>query len=103
MPIQQYSEPEFDPYGDQRAAGSLDTGRWMAPVVETPLDIRLDRLAQRGLAPEAARARIATQSTDAERRALADVVVLNDGSLAALAAHVDRLWGTLAAEAERTR
>lgn len=72
-------------------------------VVESPLDIRLDRLAQRGLAPEAARARIATQSTDAERRALADVVVLNDGSLAALAAHVDRLWGTLAAEAERTR
>lgn len=37
MPIQQYSEPEFDPYGDQRAAGSLDTGRWMAPVAETPL------------------------------------------------------------------
>ncbi|GMA26855.1 3-phosphoshikimate 1-carboxyvinyltransferase [Arenivirga flava] len=37
MPIQQYSEPEFDPYGDQRAAGSLDTGRWMAPVAGTPL------------------------------------------------------------------
>lgn len=37
MPIQQYSEPEFDPYGDQRAAGSLDTGRWMAPLAETPL------------------------------------------------------------------
>lgn len=72
-------------------------------VVETPLATRLDRLAQRGLAPEAARSRIATQSTDAERRALADVVVLNDGSLAALAAHVERLWGTLAAEAERAR
>jgi dephospho-CoA kinase len=38
------------------------------------------------------RARIASQATDAERRAAADVVVANDTDLATLQARTDRLW-----------
>jgi dephospho-CoA kinase len=35
---------------------------------------------------------MAAQATDEERRAAADVVIENDGSLAELRAAVDRLW-----------
>ena len=38
------------------------------------------------------RARMAAQASDAERRAVADVVLSNDGDLDALRAAVDRVW-----------
>ena len=54
---------------------------------------RLHRLAQaRGMTAEEARARMAAQATDEQRRAAADVVLDNDGSLEDLLAAVDRLW-----------
>jgi dephospho-CoA kinase len=64
-------------------------------VVEAPLETRVARLAGRGLAEADARARIAAQATDEERRAIADHVVVNDGDLAALDAAIDRLWVAL--------
>jgi dephospho-CoA kinase len=46
--------------------------------------------------PEAeARARIGAQAGDEQRRAVADVVIENDGALAALNARVDEIWRTV--------
>lgn len=61
-------------------------------VVEADLEARLERLERRGLEAEQAMARVASQATDAERRAVADVVIANSGSLEDLAQAVDRMW-----------
>lgn len=61
-------------------------------VVETPLELRLQRLAGRGLDAETARARIAVQATDEQRRAVADLVLDNSGSVADLRSQVDAAW-----------
>ena len=63
-------------------------------VVEAQLELRLERLAARGMTRDEALARIAVQATDEERRAVADVVVSNSGALEDLSAEVDRLWST---------
>ena len=63
-------------------------------VVEADLELRLKRLAQRGMDREHALARVASQATDEERRAVADVVLSNSGSIDELEADVDRLWST---------
>ena len=63
-------------------------------VVEAQLEVRLERLAARGMTRDEALARIAVQATDEERRAVADVVVSNSGALEDLSAEVDRLWST---------
>jgi dephospho-CoA kinase len=69
-------------------AGSYD----LVVVVETDLATRLRRLVERGLPEDDARARIAAQATDEQRRAVADVVLDNSGSREELAAAVDRFW-----------
>jgi dephospho-CoA kinase len=61
-------------------------------VVEAPEAARLTRLAERGMATDEARARMAAQASDADRSAVADVVIRNDGTLADLAARVDAVW-----------
>jgi dephospho-CoA kinase len=61
-------------------------------VVEAPADVRVPRLVARGLTADDARARIAAQATDEQRRAVADVVLRNDGTPEALRAQVDRFW-----------
>ena len=61
-------------------------------VVEADLETRVGRLVSRGLTQEDARARIAAQAGDAERRAVADVVLDNSGTQEQLAAQVDRFW-----------
>jgi dephospho-CoA kinase len=66
-------------------------------VVEAPLETRLARLADRGLPEEHARARIAAQATDEQRRAVADEIVQNTGDRAELAIAVDTLWTRLRA------
>jgi dephospho-CoA kinase len=76
-------------------AGSHD----LVLVVETDQDIRVARLVDRGMTAEDARARIASQATDAQRRAVADVVLRNDGDRDALAAQVDRFWAERVAPA----
>jgi dephospho-CoA kinase len=74
-------------------AGSYD----VVLVVQADPEVRVHRLVQRGLGEEDARARIAAQATDEQRRAVADVVLDNDGTEEQLAAQLDRFW------AERVR
>lgn len=69
-------------------AGSYD----LVVVVEARQETRVTRLVERGLAESDARARIATQATDEQRRAVADVVLDNSGTLEHLAEQVDRFW-----------
>jgi dephospho-CoA kinase len=64
-------------------------------VVEAPLDLRLVRLEQRGVAREDAQRRAAAQASEEERRALATHVVDNSGDLAHLEAQVETLWADL--------
>jgi dephospho-CoA kinase len=66
-------------------------------VVEAPEEVRLERLAARGMDPTDARARIVAQATDAERRAVADAVLDNSGSPADLERQVEALWDDLSA------
>jgi dephospho-CoA kinase len=66
-------------------------------VVEAPLEVRLIRLAHRGMIEADARARIASQASDTDRRAVADYVVDNGGDLAHLERQVDELWPKLLA------
>lgn len=61
-------------------------------VIETPVGTRLERLAERGLDPAAARARIASQADDATRAAAADVVIRNDGTPEELRRRVTEVW-----------
>jgi len=69
-------------------AGSYD----LVLVVEADEETRVERLVRRGLTEEDARARIAAQASDEERRAVADVVLDNSGTPEELAAQVDRFW-----------
>ena len=68
-------------------------------VVEADREIRLARLAERGLTRAEAEARMAAQATDEQRRAIADEIVRNDGDLDSLARQVDRLWDRLSGSA----
>jgi dephospho-CoA kinase len=77
------------------AESELAAGFDAVVVVEAPADIRLRRLAQRGMAENDARERMRAQASDEQRRAIADEVIRNDGSLEALAAQVDAVWKRL--------
>lgn len=69
-------------------------------VVTAPVEQQVDRAARdRGMDPEEARARIAAQVAPERREAVADVVIRNDGDLAALEDQVDALWQRLSEEA----
>ncbi|WP_176445402.1 dephospho-CoA kinase [Blastococcus mobilis] len=61
-------------------------------VVEADPATRVSRLVQRGLTAEDARARMAAQASDGQRRAVADVVLDNSGTPEQLAEQVDRFW-----------
>ena len=79
-------------------AGSFD----LVLVVEAAQDVRVARLVGRGLPESDARARIAAQATDEQRRAVADVVLDNIGTPEELAAQVDRFWSERVAPALRS-
>jgi len=49
-------------------------------------------VADRGMTEAEARSRIAAQATDEQRRAVADVLIVNEGTLAELREQVDRAW-----------
>jgi dephospho-CoA kinase len=62
-------------------------------VVTAPREVRLDRLVSaRGMDRADAEARMATQASDEQRAAVADVLIDNSGDRAALDATVDALW-----------
>ncbi|MGY1803980.1 dephospho-CoA kinase [Blastococcus sp. SYSU D00922] len=69
-------------------AGSYD----LVLVVEADPEIRVRRLVGRGLTEEDARARIAAQASDEQRRAVADVVLDNSGTPEQLADQVAAFW-----------
>ena len=71
-------------------------------VVATDPQTQLRRLVdQRGMSEADARARIASQATPEQRRAVADIVIDNDGDLLALDRRVREVWADLAARAGR--
>jgi dephospho-CoA kinase len=70
----------------------LAPGYPLVIVVHAPAASRLRRLARRGMPVEDARARIAAQATDAQRRAAADVWLDNEGPTEGVLAEVDDLW-----------
>jgi len=72
-------------------AGGFD----VVVVVEADLVTRLRRLEARGLPESQARARMAAQASDEQRRAVADEVLHNDGNRETLAEDVGALWGRL--------
>jgi len=71
-------------------------------VAHAPADARAGRLVElRGMTEADASARIASQVTDEERLAIADVVIDTAGSLAETEEQVDALWAELPAHVER--
>jgi dephospho-CoA kinase len=80
-------------------AGGFD----VVVVVEADAATRLARLGTRGMPEADARARMATQATDEQRRAVAHEVIANDGSLEILRGEVDELWQRLLRRREETR
>jgi dephospho-CoA kinase len=65
-------------------------------TVSAPLEARVARVAASGrMTQEDARARAAAQATDADREAVADVVVSNDGDLEQLRREAGRVWDEL--------
>ncbi|MFI7031996.1 dephospho-CoA kinase [Microbispora rosea] len=65
-------------------------------VVDTPDEVRLERLLRfRGMPEADARARIAAQASREDRLRIADIVIRNEGSLDDLEAQVDKIWQDL--------
>lgn len=68
-------------------------------VVDAPPEVRLERLVTlRGMDRSEARARIGAQIPDADRRAMADVVIDSSGTLDHTLEQVDALWERLVAQ-----
>jgi dephospho-CoA kinase len=82
---------------ETRQAGAFD----LVLVVEADPETRVARLVARGLTEADARARIAAQATDEQRRAVADVVLDNSGTPEELAEQVDRFWAERVQPARR--
>jgi len=74
------------------AEGTLD----LVVLVDAPEAVRLERLLRDRALPEAeARAMIAAQQPAQAKRARADLVIDNDGTLAQLAAEAERAWAEI--------
>ena len=66
-------------------------------VVHAPIEVRLARLAVRGVPVADARERMARQASDAERAEVASILIDNGGDEEQLLAQVDRAWFLLRA------
>jgi dephospho-CoA kinase len=64
-------------------------------VVLAPEEIRLQRLLDRGLTKDDARARMAVQATDEQRIAAATYVIENTGDLDSLRERVSEVWNQI--------
>jgi dephospho-CoA kinase len=76
---------------ENNSAGGFDA----VVVVEADPEVRLARLAARGMPEDDARERMKAQASDDERRAVADEVIVNDGSLDELRERVRQVWAGL--------
>ncbi|WP_228993167.1 dephospho-CoA kinase [Streptomyces sp. DH8] len=73
-------------------------------VVDASAETQLDRLVRlRGMTESDARARMAAQASREERRAVADLLVDNDGSHEALVSRVAEVWDELVRRAAAVR
>ncbi|MEV5281061.1 dephospho-CoA kinase [Streptomyces sp. NPDC051994] len=71
-------------------------------VVDAAPETQLDRLVRlRGMTADEARARMAAQADRAQRLAVADIVIDNDGPLEALEPQARKVWERLAEQAGR--
>jgi len=61
-------------------------------AVQAPMELRIERLTQRGMKQYEIEKRIAAQASDEQRASIAHAVVVNDGSIEALRAKVEALW-----------
>jgi dephospho-CoA kinase len=76
----------------------LAAGFDVVVTVSAPLEARIARVVASGrMSEQDARARAATQVSDAERENAADLVVRNEGDLDALGRETDRVWADLRA------
>lgn len=67
-------------------------------VVEADAETRVRRMVElRGMTEQEARGRVASQSTDEERRAIADVVIDSNGTLDDTLRQADELWHEVSA------
>ncbi len=75
-----------------------DSDPWSLVVVaEAPAEVRTQRLVtQRGMSAADAAARVGSQISDAQRRAIADVVIDTTGTMADTQRQVDELWERVA-------
>lgn len=65
-------------------------------VVEAPTEVRVQRMVElRGMSREDALSRVANQADDAQRRAIADVIIDTSGSEEHTLEQTDRLWAQL--------
>ncbi len=64
-------------------------------TVEAPPDVRVERLIQRGLTSDDAKARLGSQATDEQRRDVANFVIHNGGGTDELADATAQLWDAL--------
>ena len=72
-----------------------DYGLDVVVLIDAPEKVAVQRAVARGLTEMGARARMAAQPSGADRRLLADRVLVNDGSMEDLENAVDELWGWL--------
>lgn len=80
------------PLIDARGVGEFDR----IVVADAPVDVRVRRLMDlRGMTEEDARARVAAQLSDADRRALASDVIDTSGTLEQTLAQTDLLWSRI--------
>jgi dephospho-CoA kinase len=69
-------------------------------VVDAAQETRVERMIElRGMTRDDAESRLRSQASDADRLAVADVVIDNNGSLAETLEQVDALWSRVRAEA----
>lgn len=61
-------------------------------TVETSQEVRSERLQARGMSESEISERIRAQASDEERRTVSDVVITNDGDIAALRSTLTTLW-----------
>ncbi len=64
-------------------------------TVEAPPDVRLERLIERGMTTDDAKARLGSQATDEQRREVANFVIHNGGGTGDLADAAGQLWDAL--------
>jgi len=64
-------------------------------TVEAPPDVRMERLIQRGMSTDDAKARLGSQATDDQRRDVANFVIHNGGGPDELAGATVQLWDAL--------